>query len=332
MPDYSIELIKDQPRLERLIDRLTRTSVMALDIETINWWNRRQEQIALIQIAFRFEDKTKVALVDALAKLDLTPLRVPLELATVTKAIHNAVFDASRLALHYRFKVAPVHDTMAAARRSGEKNYSLKAQAERHLDLRLDKAAQISDWSRRPLTNHQIHYAALDAVATLLLYENQIKRKLHHTFQLKGTNSSQEKTLLLPFSDLPDAATAALADNTSIEKEVEETTVKSVSEAEDSPVKGDLPLSSLALLGIITELSGRYHPDQLAVSVGSDERVGLAGWIVDRTLGRDTDLDEETTRLAIIDLCERRLASINQTRKLEATEEGSRIWRQAKAL
>lgn len=36
--------------------------------------------------------------------------------------------------------------------------------------------------------------------------------------------------------------------------------------------------SIIALFGISTELSGRYHPDGLAVSVGMT-RVGMAGWI-----------------------------------------------------
>ncbi len=87
--------------------------------------------------------------------------------------------------------------------------------------------------------------------------------------------------------------------------------------------------SSIALLGIITELPTRYHPDGLAASVGS-ERVGLAGWIVDRTLGTDADLDEESVKLGIIDLCERNLVRITATRRLEATKEGERLWHQLK--
>ncbi len=40
MLDYSIELINDQTRLTRLVECLASTPVIALDIETINWWNR----------------------------------------------------------------------------------------------------------------------------------------------------------------------------------------------------------------------------------------------------------------------------------------------------
>ena len=64
--DYSIELINDQKKLLRLINRLTSTPVVALDIETVNWWNRHQERIALIQIAFRTERQPKVVIIGVL--------------------------------------------------------------------------------------------------------------------------------------------------------------------------------------------------------------------------------------------------------------------------
>ena len=318
MLDYSIELINDQKKLARLINRLSSTRVIALDIETADWWNRHRERIALIQLAFRTEQQPKVAIIDALVKLDFEPLRLPLESNTTTKVIHNAVFDASRLAAHFGIKVAPIHDTMVAARRTGERRYSLKAQAETHLNLQLDKGLQTSDWSIRPLTTRQMYYAALDAFSTLLLYENQVRRKLNGTFQLKETISSSQATL--PLTELPESNISSINQK-----------VKPVIEEKRSLRKIDLPASSIALLGIITELPNRYHPDQLTVSVGS-ERVGLAGWIVDRTLGREADFDEEAAKLGIIELCEQNLVRITETRKLEATKEGAQLWYQLKSI
>ena len=75
----------------------------------------------------------------------------------------------------------------------------------------------------------------------------------------------------------------------------------------------------------------RYGPDQLAVSVGED-RVGLAGWIVDRTLGKDADFDEGTARLVIADLLERKLVKMTDTRRLEATPEGNDQWQKLKTI
>jgi hypothetical protein len=83
------------------------------------------------------------------------------------------------------------------------------------------------------------------------------------------------------------------------------------------------------LLGVVTELSGRYSPDRLAVSAGS-ERVGLAGWIIDRALGAESDLDEDAAKLAIAELCEEGLVKLNGARRLEATEAGACLWQRLK--
>jgi ribonuclease D len=106
--------------LIKLCDALIQTTVFALDIETIDWWNRYQEQIALIQIAFRYKGQVKVAVIDTLADLYLESLRAAFEQQSSLKIIHNAAFDATRLAKHYNFHVSPVQDTMRVARRSGE--------------------------------------------------------------------------------------------------------------------------------------------------------------------------------------------------------------------
>jgi ribonuclease D len=164
-PDFILEFIKESSRLSKLCAVLLETPAFALDIETTQWWNRQRERIALIQIAFRRAGQIKVAVIDALAGFDLSSLGAPLGHNSTVKIVHNAGFDASRLAAHYDFQVSPVFDTMLAARRSGERKYSLKAQAASHLNLTLDKSARQSDWSRRPLDKRQLYYAALDPFA-----------------------------------------------------------------------------------------------------------------------------------------------------------------------
>ncbi len=177
--NFTLKFIKDSNGLQRLIEQLVVLPSFALDIETVDWWNRHRERIALIQIAFRTEEQIKVVIIDALAAFGLEPLRLPLEQSSIIKIIHNAAFDASRLKKHFKFAVEPIFDTMATARHSGERKYSLKAQAEIHLGLQLDKSARTSDWSHRPLDVRQLQYAALDPYATLLLYENQTERNLN---------------------------------------------------------------------------------------------------------------------------------------------------------
>lgn len=312
-PDFTLKFIKDSRELRRLSDTLISLSAFALDIETTDWWNRRRERIALIQIAFRTEGKIKVVIVDTLADLDIEFLRLPLEQSFIIKIIHNAGFDAARLDKHYGFNVAPVFDTMLAARRSGERKYSLKAQAEINLGLRLDKSAQGSDWSSRPLGARQLHYAALDPYAALLLYENQTRRGLNGDYRLRPFIESAQN--LLPLDDLSPS--------------VEPTADAITPRTKKLPSEIELPEETIAILGIITELPTRYSPDGLAASVGK-ERVGLAGWIIDRRLGASAEPDEETVKLAIGDLCERGLIRITETRRLEATETGAQFWQTLK--
>jgi len=49
--------------------------------------------------------------------------------------------------------------------------HSLAVVCERELGAGLDKSAQTSNWSLRPLTVEQIRYAALDAEVLLALYD-----------------------------------------------------------------------------------------------------------------------------------------------------------------
>jgi hypothetical protein len=290
MLSSAVALIDSQSALQSILVQVQTARALALDIETINWWDRAAEKVALIQLAFREEAATRVVIIDALAGLDLEPLRSVLESASIPKAIHNASFDAVRLARHYNIQVFPIHDTMLAARRSGERRWSLKAQVEAHLGMLLDKHEQRSDWSRRPLKAEQLNYAALDASCTLLLYEHQLTLGLRGEYALKKPTAEPQS--LLPLE----------------------------------PLETDLLAHATALLGIVVELSGRYSPGQLAVSVGSD-RVGLAGWIVDRAIGREADIEEGIAREEIARLREDGLITINATRHLEATSLGVATWK-----
>jgi hypothetical protein len=314
MLDYSIELINDQPELSALAARLDPETALALDIETINWWDRKAERVALIQLAFRQSGRVRAAVIDALAGLDLDPLRPSFELSHAPKAIHNAAYDAVRLSNHYRIRVSPIHDTMLAARRSGERRYSLQAQVQAHLGLQLNKAEQRSDWSRRPLTQAQLHYAALDAVCTLMLYEDQIARGLSASYYMREATPSQQTSLPLDEAAHPTPVLEPLA-ATGVDA--------TATRAEGLNAQG------LALLGVVTQLPGRYSPERLAASSGS-ERVGIAGWIIDRVLGDGTDLDADTIKLEVAELCERGLVKLTAEHRLEATDSGARLWRQLK--
>jgi 3'-5' exonuclease len=313
MLDFSTEMVSGVRGLSALHARLASARALALDIETVNWWDREAERVSLIQLAFREGGRVRVALVDALAEFDPEPLRAPLESDAATKAIHNAAYDAGRLARHFRLRTSPIHDTMLAAQRGGEKRCSLQAQVEAHLGIRLDKGEQRGDWSRRPLSESQVRYAALDAACTLLLYEDQLRRGLTGSYRLREAPTGSQT--LLPLGEAsPTTPTPSKAEP---------------HERSDATVPTDLTAPAVALLGVLTELAGRYSPERLAASAGSD-RVGLAGWIIDRTLGAGADMDEDTVRLFVAELCERRLVKLDATRRLATTDAGARLWQQLK--
>jgi hypothetical protein len=307
-PDYQIAYVNDSRRLFALGEALAASAVVALDIETASWWDPRAERVSLVQLAYRDAGRMKVAVVDVLSVPDAAGLRGPLESEGVVKAIHNAAFDAPRLGRHLGLRVSPIHDTMLAARRGGERGCSLKAQAEKHLGLSLDKAERQSDWGARPLNPRQIAYAALDAAATLLLYEHQAGRGLRGDYRMRARSAEVQGDLPLTGA-APGKAEAR----------------------EPAPVPAPAPGGAdvtglpLALLGVIAELPARYGPERLAASVGED-RVGLAGWIIDRVLGAEAEVDEEAAMEAIADLCVRGVVRLTQARRLEASPAGREIW------
>jgi hypothetical protein len=308
-PDFTLEFIKDDRSLRRLSESLMTNPAFAVDIETVEWWNRQRERIALLQIAYRDAQKPKVSVIDAFASLDLEILKKTFEEPSIVKVIHNAAFDAPRIAKSYQINISPIHDTMLAARRNGERNYSLKAQAASHLGMHLDKSAQKSDWGKRPLNMRQLSYAALDAHATLLLYEHQRNRNLSYDYRLRTAEQN-----LLPLGETLEIGNLLPMPADSGEGLTPETELSDL---------------STALLGIVTTLPTRYSPDSLAVSLEAG-RTGVAGWIIDQRIGKEAELDEETVKLAITDLCERKLLQITGMRRLEATATGSLLWENLK--
>lgn len=313
MFNHTVEFVCDRLALTTALERLASAPVIALDIETIYWWDREYERVSLIQLAFRENDEIGVVIIDAMANFDPEPLRRPLELSAQIKAIHNAGFDAVKMSRHFRIATSPIHDTMLAARRGGERRCSLKAQVEAHLGFHLDKTEQRGDWSRRPLTAEQLNYASLDAVCTLLLYEKQIARGLRGDYQLRIRTDKPQEPLPLVIHDpqvtAPDAGAPELA--------------RLASDL------GDLNPCAFALLGVITELGGRYSPEHLVASVRA-ERIGLTGWIIDHTLGANADIDEVVAKQEITALVEKGLARLSLSRKLEATIDGAKLWQDHK--
>ena len=150
--------------LAEIVAALEAEQVVGLDVET----TLHTRTLCLIQIA----GAEQTYLIDALEVFDLSPLAPMMASPDITKLIHNASFERSVLG-RYDLNLDGVLDTMKlswkARGRDAEGGHSLKVVCERELGIEVNKTWQTSDWTRRPLSEGQVAYAALDAECLLLI-------------------------------------------------------------------------------------------------------------------------------------------------------------------
>jgi ribonuclease D len=159
--------IRDIEALRALAERLGRCRAVALDSESDSL-HHHVEKVCLLQVA---GDDGQVALIDPLALRDLSPLAPLLGDAGMTKVLHGADYDVTTLKRDFGFEFAGLFDTMLAARFLGRKELGLQALCAAELGVTLNKDSQRDDWSLRPLTPRQEHYAAEDVRHLIALME-----------------------------------------------------------------------------------------------------------------------------------------------------------------
>jgi ATP-dependent Lhr-like helicase len=172
-PEKPLRFIDDQAGLVALCLELSSCSAVGLDVET----TLVDHDLCLVQLS----TETENAVIDARAVTDLAPLAELLESSAVLKIIHNATFERSvfqRLGIG----IENVFDTLAVSRRLRGRGidggHGLRAVCARELELALDKGAQTSDWTRRPLSERQLAYAALDVEVLLPLHRRFAREML----------------------------------------------------------------------------------------------------------------------------------------------------------
>lgn len=153
-PSY---LLLDQPgSLAPLLNALDRVDEVALDTEADNMYHYKT-RVCLLQ----FLVGSEVFLVDVLAPgLKLEPLWKALGRKHLV--MHGSDFDLRLLHDLCRFHPHSLFDTMLAAQLLGRQRIGLASLLEQHFGVALDKDGQKANWSKRPITQKLLNYAALD--------------------------------------------------------------------------------------------------------------------------------------------------------------------------
>ncbi len=153
-PSY---LLLDQPgSLAPLLSAIERVDEVALDTEADNMYHYKT-RVCL----FQFLVGGDVILVDVLAPgMKLDPLWKVLEKKHLI--MHGSDFDLRLLHDLCRFQPHSLFDTMLAAQLLGLQRIGLASLLEQHFGVALDKDGQKANWSKRPITQKLLDYAALD--------------------------------------------------------------------------------------------------------------------------------------------------------------------------
>jgi ribonuclease D len=151
------QVIDHPTELRALVRRLADEPRIALDTEAASF-HRYVDRVYLVQLS----SDTETALVDPLAVTDLSPVGKLLSNAKVEVVFHDADYDLRILDRDYGFRARNIFDTRIAAQLAGEPAVGLGSLLEKHYGIQLDKRFQRADWSRRPLTDGMVEYAAED--------------------------------------------------------------------------------------------------------------------------------------------------------------------------
>jgi len=287
--------IDQQDDLERTLDELVDVPRYALDTE----FHREKTyfpKLALVQLAWERADGQELVLVDPLA-VDVAAL----ERLFVTDAlcvVHAAQQDLD--VLHHSVGAVPsrLFDTQLAAGFAGYSTPSLSTLLQGVLGVTPTKGDRLTDWLRRPLTDNQCQYAAVD-VEFLLVVHDKLLAELSASGRIGWAEEACEELRTRPVTGAaPDDAWTKLKDTRSLRPRARSIARAVAAWRErramevDTPVRQVLP--DLAILGIAQRAPSTAK--ELAQARGVDQR-HVRGAVAEEILaavaeGRDADPPE----------------------------------------
>ncbi len=184
----SFVFVDDAPLLARVAAQLAGEPELALDTEFM-----REEtyypRLCLVQIAHPSGD---VYCIDPLALQDLSPLAALFADSAIRKVVHAARQDVEVLLTRTELP-RNLFDTQVAAALCGmSPQIGYGELVHKVLDLQLEKAHSRTDWTRRPLSAEQLHYAA-DDVRHLLPLRQTLQARLENLGRLSWFAGEMER-------------------------------------------------------------------------------------------------------------------------------------------
>lgn len=173
----SFELITSERRLNEVLLQHEDERFVAVDTE----FRRRDTfypQVALVQLCW----KDLAYLIDPTAFSDFTGLRKLLVNQNVIKLLHSPSEDLEVFDRWLGILPAPLFDTQRAMAMLGHGfGVGYRPMVGQFADVEISKEETTSDWLKRPLSNKQLNYAALDVT-----YLRSIGEKLHSQAEEAG--------------------------------------------------------------------------------------------------------------------------------------------------
>jgi len=156
-PVRQYEFIDTTESLASFIHKTRKAEIIALDTEGDSMFHY-QEKVCLIQMAANGH----TAVIDPLKIKDLSLIKPLLEDARISKVIHGADYDVRSIYRDFGITIDNLFDTQLASMYMGWSETSLEAVVNQHFGVELDKKYQKKNWSRRPLPDEMVAYAASD--------------------------------------------------------------------------------------------------------------------------------------------------------------------------
>ena len=165
--------IDDNETLRKFCLQWQHAAVLALDTEFI-----RTDTFYPIGALLQISEGTGCFLIDPLSIDDFSPLTALLTDPAIVKVLHSCSEDLEVFERLFQVLPQPLIDTQIAAGLDGY-GFSLGYQkmTEALLQIHVAKGETRSNWLQRPLTESQIHYAALDVAYLPEMYQ-QLKQSL----------------------------------------------------------------------------------------------------------------------------------------------------------